>query len=112
MQVLTPAVCARFEGQAITGHHSFLPGFKGAKAHHQAHAHSVKQIGAAAHYVTTDLDEAPIIEQEVERVDHTLSPVELSVVGSELESPMLNRAIKRHAERRLFRNGAKTVVLR
>ena len=112
MQVLTPAACARFDGQAINIHHSFLPGFKGAKAYHQAHARGVKLIGATAHYVTTDLDEGPIIEQEVERVDHTLSPVEMSVVGSELESLVLNRAIKWYAERRVFRNGAKTVVLR
>jgi formyltetrahydrofolate deformylase len=112
MQVLTPAACARFEGHAINIHHSFLPGFKGAKAYHQAHARGVKLIGATAHYVTTDLDEGPIIEQEVERVDHTLAPAELAVVGSELESLVLNRAIKWHAERRVFRNGAKTVVLR
>lgn len=112
MQVLTPEACARLEGRAINIHHSFLPGFKGARAYHQAHARGVKLIGATAHYVTTDLDEGPIIEQEVERVDHTLSPEELSVVGSELESLVLNRAIKWHAERRVFRNGAKTVVLR
>jgi formyltetrahydrofolate deformylase len=112
MQVLTPEACARLEGRAINIHHSFLPGFKGARAYHQAHARGVKLIGATAHYVTTDLDEGPIIEQEVERVDHTLSPQELSVVGSELESLVLNRAIKWHAERRVFRNGAKTVVLR
>ena len=112
MQVLSAEACAHFEGRAINIHHSFLPGFKGARAYHQAHARGVKLIGATAHYVTTDLDEGPIIEQEVERVDHTLSPAELAVVGSELESLVLNRAIKWHAERRVFRNGAKTVVLR
>ena len=112
MQVLTPEACARLEGRAINIHHSFLPGFKGARAYHQAHARGVKLIGATAHYVTTDLDEGPIIEQEVERVDHALSPEELSVVGSELESLVLNRAVKWHAERRVFRNGARTVVLR
>ncbi|MCP5339062.1 MAG: formyltetrahydrofolate deformylase [Steroidobacteraceae bacterium] len=112
MQVLTPEACARLVGRAINIHHSFLPGFKGARAYHQAYARGVKLIGATAHYVTTDLDEGPIIEQEVERVDHTLSPEELTVVGSELESLVLNRAIKWHAERRVFRNGAKTVVLR
>jgi formyltetrahydrofolate deformylase len=112
MQVLSAEACKYFEGRAINIHHSFLPGFKGAKAYHQAHERGVKLIGATAHYVTTDLDEGPIIEQEVERVDHTLSPEELTVIGSELESVVLNRAIKWHAERRVFRNGRKTVVLR
>jgi formyltetrahydrofolate deformylase len=112
MQILTPEACRDFEGRAINIHHSFLPGFKGAKAYHQAFTRGVKLIGATAHYVTTDLDEGPIIEQEVERVDHTLSPEDLTVIGSELESVALNRAIKWHAERRVFRNGSKTVVLR
>jgi formyltetrahydrofolate deformylase len=112
MQILTLEACRYFEGRAINIHHSFLPGFKGAKAYHQAFTRGVKLIGATAHYVTTDLDEGPIIEQEVERVDHTLSPEDLTVIGSELESVALNRAIKWHAERRVFRNGTKTVVLR
>jgi formyltetrahydrofolate deformylase len=112
MQVLTPDACRYFEGRAINIHHSFLPGFKGAKAYHQAFSRGVKLIGATAHYVTTDLDEGPIIEQEVERVDHTSSPEDLMVTGSELESVVLNRAIKWHAEHRVFRNGGKTVVLR
>jgi len=112
MQILTPEACQHFEGRAINIHHSFLPGFKGAKAYHQAHARGVKLIGATAHYVTTDLDEGPIIEQAVERVDHTLSAEDLTVIGAELESVALNRAIKWHAERRVFRNGNKTVVLR
>jgi formyltetrahydrofolate deformylase len=112
MQILTLDACRYFDGRAINIHHSFLPGFKGAKAYHQAHVRGVKLIGATAHYVTTDLDEGPIVEQEVERVDHTLSPEELTVIGSELESVVLNRAIKWHAERRVFRNGSKTVVLR
>jgi formyltetrahydrofolate deformylase len=112
MQILSPAACQYFDGRAINIHHSFLPGFKGAKAYHQAFMRGVKQIGATAHYVTTDLDEGPIIEQEVERVDHTLSPEEMAVVGSELECAVLNRAIKWHAEHRVFRNGNKTVVLR
>ena len=112
MQVLTPETCRYFEGRAINIHHSFLPGFKGAKAYHQAHARGVKLIGATAHYVTTDLDEGPIIEQEVSRVDHTQSPEDLAVVGSELETVVLNRAIKWHAERRVFRNGGRTVVLK
>jgi formyltetrahydrofolate deformylase len=112
MQILTAEACHYFSGRAINIHHSFLPGFKGAKAYHQAFTRGVKLIGATAHYVTTDLDEGPIIEQEVERVDHTLSPEELTVIGSELESVALNRAIKWHAERRVFRNGNKTVVLK
>jgi formyltetrahydrofolate deformylase len=112
MQILTPAACEVFAGRAINIHHSFLPGFKGAKAYHQAHARGVKLIGATAHYVTTDLDEGPIIEQEVARVDHTMSPEELVSIGSDLESVVLNRAVKWHAERRVFTNGAKTVVLK
>lgn len=112
MQILTPETCRYFEGRAINIHHSFLPGFKGARAYHQAHARGVKLIGATAHYVTMDLDEGPIIEQEVERVDHTQSPEDLAIVGSELEAVVLNRAIKWHAERRVFRNASRTVVLR
>jgi len=112
MQILTPEACRHFEGRAINIHHSFLPGFKGAKAYHQAHARGVKLIGATAHYVTTDLDEGPIIEQGVERVDHTQSPEDLAVIGSELETVVLNRAIKWHSEHRVFRNGGRTVVLK
>lgn len=112
MQVLSPEACRYFEGRAINIHHSFLPGFKGAKPYHQAHTRGVKLIGATAHYVTTDLDEGPIIEQEVSRVDHTQSPDDLTIVGSELETVVLNRAIKWHAERRVFRNGSRTVVLK
>jgi formyltetrahydrofolate deformylase len=112
MQILTPQACDYFAGRAINIHHSFLPGFKGAKAYHQAHERGVKLIGATAHYVTTDLDEGPIIEQEVARVDHTQSPEELVNIGADLESVVLNRAVKWHAERRVFVNGAKTVVLK
>jgi len=112
MQILTPTACEYFAGRAINIHHSFLPGFKGAKAYHQAHTRGVKLIGATAHYVTTDLDEGPIIEQEVARVDHTMSPEELVNIGADLESVVLNRAVKWHAERRVFVNGAKTVVLK
>lgn len=112
MQILTAHACEFFGGRAINIHHSFLPGFKGAKPYHQAHSRGVKLIGATAHYVTTDLDEGPIIEQEVERVDHTQSPDDLTAVGSELENVVLNRAIKWHAERRVFRSGSRTVVLR
>lgn len=112
MQVLTSDACRRLDGRAINIHHSFLPGFKGAKPYHQAHAHGVKLIGATAHYVTTDLDEGPIIEQDVQRVDHTQSVEDLTVTGSELESVVLNRAIKWHAEHRVFRNAGRTVVLK
>lgn len=112
MQILTADACAYFNGRAINIHHSFLPGFKGAKAYHQAHARGVKLIGATAHYVTTDLDEGPIIEQEVARVDHTMTPEDLVTIGADLESVVLNRAVKWHAERRVFINDVKTVVLR
>ncbi len=112
MQILTADACRRLAGRVINIHHSFLPGFKGARPYHQAHARGVKLIGATAHYVTTDLDEGPIIEQEVARVDHTQSPEDLTVIGSELETVVLNRALKWHAERRVFRNGNRTVVLK
>jgi len=112
MQILSPQVCEHFAGRAINIHHSFLPGFKGARAYHQAHTRGVKLIGATAHYVTNDLDEGPIIEQEVARVDHTMAPEELVTIGADLESVVLNRAVKWHAERRVFGNGSKTVVLR
>jgi formyltetrahydrofolate deformylase len=112
MQILTPAACDYFRGRAINIHHSFLPGFKGAKAYHQAHDRGVKLIGATAHYVTTDLDEGPIIEQEVARVDHSLSAEELVSIGSDLESVVLNRAVKWHAEGRVFVNGHKALVLK
>ncbi len=112
MQILTEEACRHFSGRAINIHHSFLPGFKGARAYHQAFERGVKLIGATAHYVTSDLDEGPIIDQEVERVDHTFTPADLADVGRDLESVTLNRAVKWHAERRVLRNGAKTVVLR
>jgi formyltetrahydrofolate deformylase len=112
MQILTPAACDYFRGRAINIHHSFLPGFKGARAYHQAHERGVKLIGATAHYVTTDLDEGPIIEQEVARVDHSMTPEDLVSIGSDLESLVLNRAVKWHAEGRVVANGNKAVVLR
>lgn len=112
MQILSPEACAAFAGRAINIHHSFLPSFKGAKPYAQAHTRGVKLIGATAHFVTTDLDEGPIIEQEVARVDHTMLPEELAAIGSDLESSVLNRAVKWFAERRVFRNGLRTVVLR
>jgi formyltetrahydrofolate deformylase len=112
MQILSPDFCARYPGRIINIHHSFLPGFKGAKPYHEAHRRGVKLIGATAHYVTADLDEGPIIEQAVERADHSMSPDDLAAIGRDVESITLARAIKLHLERRVFVNGLKTVVLR
>jgi formyltetrahydrofolate deformylase len=112
MQVLSAATCERFAGRIINIHHSFLPGFKGAKPYHEAHSRGVKLIGATAHYVTPDLDEGPIIEQTVERADHTQSPEDLAAVGRDVECLTLARALKLHLEHRVFLNGRRTVVLR
>jgi len=112
MQILSNEACAALPGKAINIHHSFLPGFKGARPYHQAHARGVKIIGATAHYVTPDLDEGPIIEQAVERVDHTLSPDDLVHFGRDIESTVLSRAVRWHAEHRVLLNGGKTVVFR
>jgi len=112
MQVLSAAACARLTGRAINIHHSFLPGFKGARPYHQAYERGVKLIGATAHYVTEDLDDGPIIEQEVGRVDHNMDPAELTSIGHDLESVALNRAVRWHAEHRVFVHGRRTVVLR
>jgi formyltetrahydrofolate deformylase len=112
MQILSDDFCEKFPGQIINIHHSFLPGFKGAKPYHQAYERGVKLIGATAHYVTTDLDEGPIIEQMVERVDHSQSAKDLVAVGRDVESITLARAVKLHLEHRVFLNGGKTVVLR
>ena len=112
MQVLSPELCDRLAGRAINIHHSFLPSFKGAKPYHQAFARGVKLIGATAHYVTSNLDEGPIIEQEVERVDHTRTPDDLVEVGRDVESVVLARAVKYHIEHRVLLNGSKTVVFR
>jgi len=112
MQILSPELCARLEGRCINIHHSFLPSFKGARPYHQAFSRGVKLIGATAHYVTTELDEGPIIEQEVERVDHRLTPEELEGVGRDIESVVLARAMRYHVEHRVLRNGNKTVVFR
>lgn len=110
MQILSNDLCRALEGRAINIHHSFLPSFKGAKPYHQAHARGVKIIGATAHYVTADLDEGPIIEQDVQHVDHRLSADELVQVGSDIESLVLSRAVRSHAEHRILLNGHKTVV--
>jgi len=112
MQILSPELSASLKGRAINIHHSFLPSFKGAKPYHQAYARGVKIIGATAHYVTDDLDEGPIIEQEVTRVDHTFSPEILTSVGQDIEAMVLARALKYHVEHRVLLNGTKTVVFR
>ncbi|WP_341703896.1 formyltetrahydrofolate deformylase [Ferrovibrio sp.] len=112
MQVLSPDLCREFPGRIINIHHSFLPSFKGARPYQQAHARGVKLIGATAHYVTEDLDEGPIIEQETGRVDHALSPDQLAAVGRDIESLVLARAVKYHVEHRIFLNGHRTVVFR
>ena len=112
MQILSPEFCHFLQGRAINIHHSFLPSFKGAKPYYQAHDRGVKLIGATAHYVTADLDEGPIIEQDVERVDHTLSPEDFTAVGRDVECIVLARAVKWHTEHRVLMNGHKTVVFR
>ena len=112
MQILSGDLCAALSGRAINIHHSFLPSFKGAMPYHQAHARGVKIIGATAHYVTPDLDEGPIIEQDVARVDHTMTPKELVRVGSDIESLVLSRAVRWHVEHRILPNGHRTVVFR
>ncbi len=110
MQILSGEVCKRAEGRMINIHHSFLPSFKGAKPYQQAHARGVKLVGATAHYVTPDLDEGPIIEQDVIRVNHTLSPERLAEAGRDVEAQVLARAVTWHAEHRVLLNGDRTVV--
>ena len=110
MQVFSDTLSKRLYGKAINIHHSFLPSFKGAKPYHQAHERGVKLIGATAHYVTPDLDEGPIIEQETERVSHALTADDFVASGRDIESRVLARAVKLHLERRVMLNGHKTVV--
>jgi formyltetrahydrofolate deformylase len=110
MQVLSDRLCATLSGRVINIHHSFLPGFKGAKPYHQAHARGVKLIGATGHYVTADLDEGPIIEQDVHRVSHAYTADELVALGRDVERTVLSRAVRRHAEDRVLLVGARTVV--
>jgi formyltetrahydrofolate deformylase len=112
MQILSPEFCAALTGRAINIHHSFLPSFKGARPYDQAHERGVKLIGATAHYVTAELDEGPIIEQGVERVDHSYSAEELAATGRDIESMVLARAVRWHVEHRVLLNGRKTVVFR
>jgi formyltetrahydrofolate deformylase len=111
MQILSNAFCEDYSGRVINIHHSFLPSFKGAKPYHRAYERGVKLIGATAHYVTADLDEGPIIEQDVARVDHTMTPKQLVDMGRDIEARVLARAVKLHAEHRSFLNGVKTVIL-
>ncbi|KRE71258.1 formyltetrahydrofolate deformylase [Arthrobacter sp. Soil762] len=112
MQVLSNDLCTSLRGRAINIHHSFLPGFKGAKPYHQAYDRGVKLVGATAHYVTPDLDEGPIIEQEVFRVDHSLDAEALVTVGRDAESQALSRAVKWHCQHRVLLNNTRTVVFR
>jgi len=112
MQILSDDLCRKLSGRAINIHHSFLPSFKGARPYHQAHARGVKLIGATAHYVTSDLDEGPIIEQDVARVEHSRTVEDLTTLGRDTESLVLARAVKWHSERRVLLNGHKTVIFK
>jgi formyltetrahydrofolate deformylase len=112
MQILSDDLCRRLAGRAINIHHSFLPSFKGAQPYRQAFERGVKIIGATAHYVTADLDEGPIIEQDIARVDHSHDPAELTAIGRDVECAVLARAVKWHAERRVLIDRNKTVVFR
>jgi formyltetrahydrofolate deformylase len=112
MQVLSPDTSRTLAWRCINIHHSFLPSFKGARPYEQAYARGVKLIGATAHFVTDDLDEGPIIEQDVERVDHSQSPQQLATIGADIEARVLTRAVKWYAERRILPNGTRTVVFR
>ena len=112
MQVLSDDLCRKLAGSAINIHHSFLPSFKGAKPYYQAHERGVKLIGATAHYVTAELDEGPIIEQDVARVDHSKTVEDLTTLGRDTESQVLARAVKWHSEHRVLLNGHKTVIFK
>jgi formyltetrahydrofolate deformylase len=112
MQILSPELCDALGGRIINIHHSFLPGFKGANPYKQAHARGVKLIGATAHFVTSDLDEGPIIEQNVVRVDHTRTPAELVAIGQDEESRTLTQAVKWFAEDRVLLDGVRTIIFR
>jgi formyltetrahydrofolate deformylase len=112
MQILSPGLCEALKGRAINIHHSFLPSFKGARPYAQAHARGVKLIGATAHFVTGELDEGPIIEQDVERVDHAMTIDELTAIGRDVECVVLARAVKWFVEHRILQNGHRTVVFK
>ncbi|MFG2357381.1 formyltetrahydrofolate deformylase [Streptomyces sp. NPDC048521] len=112
MQILSPELCKKLEGRAINIHHSMLPSFKGARPYYQAHAKGVKLVGATAHYVTPDLDEGPIIEQEVARIDHSMTAAEATTLGRDVECLALSRAVRWHCENRVLLHGKRTVVFR
>jgi formyltetrahydrofolate deformylase len=112
MQILSPELCEALAGRAINIHHSFLPGFKGANPYRQAHARGVKLIGATAHFVTSNLDEGPIIEQNVVRVDHTRTPAELMAIGQDEESRTLSQSVKWFSEHRVLQDGARTIIFK
>lgn len=112
MRILSPQLCESLAGRAINIHHSFLPGFKGANPYRQAHARGVKLIGATAHFVTSDLDEGPIIEQNVVRVDHTRTPAQLMAIGEDEESRTLTQAVKWFSEHRVFLDGTRTIIFK
>ena len=112
MQVLSDDLCTTLAGRAINIHHSFLPGFKGAKPYHQAFDRGVKLVGATAHYVTPDLDEGPIIEQEIARVDHAMTTEQVTALGRDTECLALSRAVHWHSENRVLLDGHRTVVFR
>ena len=111
MQILSKNMCERYAGRVINIHHSFLPGFKGAKPYHQAYERGVKLIGATAHFATRNLDEGPIIEQDIMRIDHRHCPKKLQILGQETEARVLARSIEMYAERRIFLHGSRTVIL-
>ncbi len=112
MQIISPTLCERLPARMINIHHSFLPGFKGAKPYHQAHRRGVKLIGATAHYVTPQMDDGPIIEQDVQTVSHRMTPEKLAAVGKDIERVVLARAVQYHARKRVLINGRRTVVFR
>lgn len=111
MQVLSAQMCDRYPGRIVNIHHSFLPGFKGAKPYHQAWERGVKIIGATAHFATRDLDDGPIIEQETARIDHTMDPARLQILGQDIECRVLSRALACYCERRIFLHGNRTIIL-
>ena len=112
MQILSTDFCNKYFGKIINIHHSFLPSFKGAKPYHQAYEKGVKILGATAHYVTSELDEGPIIEQTVDRIDHSKSPEDMEVIGRDIESITLAKAVQYHSEQRIFLNNNKTVIFK
>ena len=112
MQILSPTLCAALPGRIINIHHSFLPGFKGARPYHQAYQRGVKLIGATAHYVTPDLDEGPILEQDVARVDHSMDAADLEAVGRSIEQNVLANAVRWQIEHRVLLVGSRTIIFR